>query len=155
MAVEFYIVLVLPSAADNFEEKTVAISALRNIGLGDAAKKCLSIVVDKSADRSVRVQAMAGVKTLSKAEVKEALLPIFYDRSAHHELRTTAGMFFLLAHYDEQIAQQMVMTMWTEKCGQVKNFLYTFLEGLAYSTRPCLKSLYVTIQNMHRFPHSP
>lgn len=126
-------------AAENFEEKTVAIIGLRNIGIGDAPKKLLSIIVDKTAERTVRVQAMPKIK-VSEKEAREALLPIFYDRTAHKELRTVAATVFLNNYYDERIAQQMVMTMWTEKCPYVKNYLYTFLESMAFTTRPCLNA---------------
>ena len=127
-------------SADNFEEKTAAIAALRNIGSGGAPVKLMSIAADKTAERSVRVQAIAGVKKVTQKEARETLLPIFYDKSNHHELRTTAALVYLINHFDETIAQQMVMSMWGERCKYVKNFLYTFLEGLAFTTRPCLKT---------------
>lgn len=127
-------------SAENFEEKTVAIGGLRNIRLGGAGAKLLSIIKDKEADRSVRVQAMPGIKYVTAKEAREALLPIFYCRQTHHELRTTAALVFLVNHFDETIAQQMVMSLWTERCPYVKNFLYTFLEGLTSTVRPCLKS---------------
>jgi len=128
-------------SAEDFEEKTVAINGLRNIGLGGAPAKLLSIIKDKNAERSVRVQAMPAAKFLTKEEASEALLPIFYCKNTHHELRTMAGQVYLFFHYDETIAQQMVISMWTEKCPYVKNFLYSFLQSLAYTTRPCLKTI--------------
>jgi hypothetical protein len=124
--------------AENFEEKTVGILGLRNIGLGGAKDKLLAIVKDKTVERSVRVQAIAAIKTYSREEVHEALLPIFYDRALHHEIRTTAATVILNVHYDEVIAQQMVFYMWTEPCKYVKNFLYTVLEGISATTNPCL-----------------
>lgn len=126
-------------AAETFEEKTVAVLCLRNIGYGGAETKLRTIVNDKSADRSVRIQAMPGAKRLTTEEAKETLLPIFYDKSEHHELRTTAAGVFLTYHFDDRTAQQMVMYMWTEKSKDVKNFMHTFLEGMAFTNRPCLK----------------
>jgi len=127
--------------AKTFEDKTVAVTALRNIRLGGALDKLYSIAVNKAEERSVRVQAIVGLKYLAPTQpekVKEALLPIFYDRQAHPELRNTAGIIYLMYTFDEKNVQQMVFSMYTEQCKFVKNFLYTFLKGVAYSTRPCI-----------------
>lgn len=127
--------------AQGFEDKTVAISALRNIRLGGALSKLLSIVNNKDEEKSVRIQAIVGLKYLIKTQpeqVKEALLPIFYDRQAHPELRNTAGIIYLMHSFDEKNVYQMVISMWNEPCSQVKNFLYTFLKSVAYTTRPCV-----------------
>jgi hypothetical protein len=123
-----------------FEEKTVAVQALRNLGRGDALKKLVSIVADKNADRSVRTAAMAGLSNITPEEAKETLLPIYYDRQAHHELRTKAGYTFLTNFYDETIATQMATFLWVDHCKYLKNFMYTFFEGLGHTTRPCLQN---------------
>jgi len=125
--------------AESFEDKTVAISGLRNLGLGGASAKILSIIKDQTADRSVRVQAMAAAKLLTPEEAREALLPIFYCRKTHHELRTNAAILFLSYFFDETVAQQMVTSLWTEKCPYVKNFLYSYFEGLSSTTQPCFR----------------
>lgn len=128
--------------ADNFEERTVAVHLLRNVGLEGALTKLRSIAVDASVDRSIRVSAIAGLLPLSKTDpdsFKEALLPIFYDASNHPELRNIAATIYL-THFDEKNAQLMVLSMWMEQCQEVKNYLYTFLKSLATTTRPCLKS---------------
>lgn len=128
--------------ADNFEEKTVAVHLLRNVGLEGALTKLRTIVVDANADRSVRVAAIAGLLPLvhvDKDSFKEALLPIFYDASNHPELRNVAAAIYL-THFDEKNAQLMVLSMWAEKCQEVKNYLFTFLKSMSTTTRPCLKS---------------
>lgn len=128
-------------SATHFEEKTAAILALRNVGLPSAAEKLLKIVVDKTQDKSVRVAAMAGLKPLLKADPKvliQKLLPLFYDRSEVAEIRNNAVLWTLITSANEYTVNEVVIYMWSEKDPQVKNFLKTFLLGLADSTRPCI-----------------
>lgn len=129
--------------ADSFEEQTAAILLLSNIGLEGAVTKLREIAIDPKVDRTVRLAAMAGLRPLAKTDhdsFKEALLPIFYDTSNHPELRNRAMAIYLFAKFDEKNAQLMVLSMWFEKCPQVKNYFYTFLKSMATTTRPCLKA---------------
>lgn len=129
--------------AADFEEKTTAVLLLTNVGLEGAVTKLRQIAVDSSVDRTIRVAAIVGIKPLARTDpdsFKEALLPIFYDASNHPELRNRALAIYLSVQFDEKNAQLMAMSMWFEKCHQVKHYLYTFLKSMSTNTRPCLRS---------------
>jgi len=124
--------------APTFEEKTFAIGGLKNLGLGGAHAKLIQIAADKTADRSVRVAAMGGLATIPHKDAKETLLPIYYDRNAHHELRTKAAVMMVMYHYEQMIVEQMIGHLYFEQCKYVKNFMWTLFEGLANTKSPCL-----------------
>jgi hypothetical protein len=129
--------------ADNFEDQTVAVLLLSNVGIEGALTKLRTIAVDATVDRTVRMAAIAGLKNLAKVDpdsFREAVLPIFYDASNHPELRNRALAIFFYNNFDEKNAQLMALSMWFEKCDQVKHYFYTFLKSLSTTTRPCLKS---------------
>jgi len=128
--------------APGFEEQTAAVAALRNIGLGGAAEKLLEIVKNRNFEDSVRVQALPGLKYLLKKNpeaLRHHVLPIFFDRSEHCELRSVAAKYVFIYGFNPQLVNQVVIYMWSEKSPLVKNYIYTLLQGVAASTRPCIK----------------
>jgi hypothetical protein len=129
-------------SANHFEEQTAAVGALRNIGIGGAGEKLLSIVQNKAVDRTVRVQAIAGLKYLAKDPqvLRRALLTIFFDRQEHAELRTAAAKYAVVYAFSPEVVNQMVIYMWTEKCPLIKNYIYTLLKGVGSTTRPCIQT---------------
>jgi len=114
---------------------------LRNINHEKAARKLITILANKEEERSVRAAAFSAIKSLMTVDHELALdtcLTIFFDKSEHSELRNEAAMYASMIAHNENVMNQIVIAMWSEKDPQVKNFVKTLLEGVAYSTRPCL-----------------
>jgi hypothetical protein len=129
------------TAGATFDEKTTAVIALRNINLLPAARKLQSVLEDHNQERSVRSAAMSGLKPLLKEDpeaFRHILLPIFYDVHEDSELRNTAIQWILIAAPEENIFQEVAVSIWTEKNHEVKNFVSTLLKSLSGTTRPCL-----------------
>ncbi|CAG7829781.1 unnamed protein product, partial [Allacma fusca] len=128
-------------STQDFQEKTAAVLALRNIGNNAAAEKLLDIFIEKHEERSVRAQALQGVKSLTKDPniINKNILRVFYDRSEHSELRNLAVDFSLMHGFSPELLNQVVIYMWTEKCPLVKNYVYSLVNGIGSSTLPCLQ----------------
>lgn len=127
-------------SSTSFEDKTQAILALRNINLPQAAKKLLTVLENTNEDRTVRVAAMTGLKSLLRTDVhaRTVLKNIFFDRHEDSELRNNALNWLVVAFPEEKLFQEVAIYTWTEKDKEVKNFIKTLFKGLAGSTRPCI-----------------
>jgi hypothetical protein len=126
----------------NFDDKTQAVIALRNVGHVKSAEKLLAILLNKNQERSIRSAAMSGVAPLLKKDplvFKKSVLPIFFDRQEDSELRNTAVQWTLLAAPEESIFQEVAIYMWMEKDPEVKNFIHTLFKSVSGTTKPCLK----------------
>ena len=102
----------------------------------------MEIVKNRNLDDSVRVQALPGLKYLAKRDpqaVRHNILPIFFDRTEHSEIRAVAAKYVVIYSFEPQIVNQVVIYMWSEKCPLVKNYVYTLLKGVAESKRPCVQ----------------
>ncbi|XP_021958023.1 vitellogenin-like isoform X2 [Folsomia candida] len=126
----------------NFDDKTQAVIALRNVNHVKSAEKLLAVLLNKNQERSIRSAAMSGVAPLLKKDplvFKKSVLPIFFDRQEDSELRNTAVQWTLLAAPEESIFQEVAIYMWLEKDPEVKNFIHTLFKSVSGTTKPCLK----------------
>lgn len=124
----------------NFDDKTQAVIALRNINLLPSAQKLLTVLQDKNQERSIRSAAMSGLKALLKSDPKAFklnVLPIFHDTSEDSELRNTALQWTLLAAPEESIFNQVAYSTWFEKDPEVKNYVQTLFQSISGTTKIC------------------
>jgi hypothetical protein len=129
-------------SAASWDDKTQAVICLRNINHVKSAEKLLTVLLNKSQERSIRSAAMSGLTALLKKDpqvFKKSVLPIFFDRQEDSELRNTAVQWTLVAAPEQSIFQEVALYMWMEKDYEVKNFVKTLFKSVSGTTRPCLK----------------
>ena len=128
-------------SATTREDKAEALAVLMNIRYGGISEKLKPLIYGEMEGETTEMMSnavwVAGWDAVMSGKGIGYFMPIFADKSAHHEVRLSAVTMIFYSRPSSTDISTILAVLKTEKDYEVVNYVFTLMEKFANSINPC------------------